>query len=193
MREPLLKGGTPIALIRELAQVFGVNEALFLQQLHFLASMENGGKMIAGVKWVWNTLDGWHRQLPFFSVPTIRRVISELEKKTLIFSCQPDGRMSRKKHYRVNYHQVYKAIEDFKFNFPDLLKMSTSKTETTFSGPSIREPIMDQGGWTVRDSSNPSRPVWIPDYSDCFPNESDSDPLSHKASCYCVDCRIIKN
>lgn len=191
MSEPILKGGTPILLIRELAQVFGVNEALFIQQLHFLTSVGNGGKIIHNAKWIWNTLEGWNRQLPFLSIPTIRRVIAGLEKKKLIFSCQPDGRMSRKKHYRVNYSMIYKMVEDFKNEFPDVIKMSTSKTESTSLRENTPTPQIGENGWTVRDSTDPRRPLL--DHSDIFPNEDDTDPLSHKPSCYCVDCRVLKN
>ena len=100
----LLTNDQSIPLSPKLAAAVGVNEALVLQQVHFLLGLKAGGKVIKGTRWIWNTVQEWRRRyFPFLSVRTLERVITGLERKHLLLSCQPDGHLSRKKYYRVNY------------------------------------------------------------------------------------------
>lgn len=63
--------------------------------------------MIAGEKWIWNTADEWQREhFPFWCVRTVKTIIRNLEKRGLLLACQPDGRMSRKKYYRLNPEEI---------------------------------------------------------------------------------------
>ena len=137
----LLIDDLPLQLLPRLAVKIGLNEAVILQQIHFLLKMAKGGREISGHKWVWNTIEAWRSEcFPFFSTRTIERAIKNLEDKKLLLSCQPDGRMSRKKYYRVNYdalerlnREPAKMAESIptKRRVPHPDKMAASKTETT--------------------------------------------------------------
>jgi DNA-binding PadR family transcriptional regulator len=61
-----------------------------------------GGKKIEGEKWIWNTYEDWQKDwFPYWSIRNIQNVMHKLEAAGFIKTCQPDGRMSRKKYYRV--------------------------------------------------------------------------------------------
>lgn len=57
-----------------------------------------------GHKWIFNTLEQWQKTyFPFWSLDTIQRTFEELHKKHIVEWCQPEGRASRRKYYRVNF------------------------------------------------------------------------------------------
>ena len=76
----------PLLVDQELATVIGLNEAIVLQQLnHWLDS--KSAKKINGKWWINNTYENWKKQnFPFWSVATIRRTFSSLEKKGIVVS-----------------------------------------------------------------------------------------------------------
>ncbi len=97
----------PLIVCPSLARAVGLNEAIFLQQLHFLLRLPSGGRDISGERWIWNTYGQWREtHFTFWSIPTIKAVILTLEKRGLLRSCQPDGAMSRKKYYRIDYTEL---------------------------------------------------------------------------------------
>jgi len=176
-------------------------EAAFLAQLHYLLSIP-GGKKIGNERWVWNTLDEWHlKYFQFSSKRAVQRMLLELEEADLIKSCQPDGHMSRKKYYRINYAKVrekcgidlrFSKLNDFEGTLlapSDGANLASSRT-SNYTGQNISE--YRENGWTVRDSGQAEQqglPQSQLDHSDIFPNEDNFC----KASCYCVDCRKLKD
>jgi len=136
----LLFDERPLMLLPKLANTVGLHEAIVLQQIHFLLQMESSGRVIDGEKWVWNTLESWQREhFPFLSLRTLRRAIDSLERRRLLVSCQPDGRVSRKKYYRVNYKSLQPdcrygqngQINVAKLDKSEVAKKDSSYTETT--------------------------------------------------------------
>jgi hypothetical protein len=95
---------TPIIFGPSLAVLVGVEAAIILQRIAFLCQDGiGGGRVINEERWIWNTYEDWKRHhFPFWSVDTIKRAVLFLEEKGYLLSCQPDGRMSRKKYYRVS-------------------------------------------------------------------------------------------
>lgn len=104
MKHKSLIGETPIIFGPSLAVLVGVDAAIILQRIAFLCQDGiGGGRDIEGEKWIWNTYEEWKKNhFPFWSRDTIKRNIRFLEKKGYLRSTQPDGRMSRKKYYRVS-------------------------------------------------------------------------------------------
>lgn len=94
----------------KLAEKIGLHEAMFLQQLHYwLQQSEN---VHEGYKWVYNTYEDWHKQLPLLSVNQIRRIVRELEKKKLIVTGDINRlKMDKTKWYRINYEAVEQVCE----------------------------------------------------------------------------------
>lgn len=85
-----------------LAAAIGLNEAIFLQQLHYW--VERSENQIDGHRWVYNTIADWGKQFPFWSTKTISRTIGSLEKRGLVLSgnYNPKG-YDRTKWYTIDY------------------------------------------------------------------------------------------
>lgn len=79
-----LVGERPIILIPSLAVKLGMKEAIVLQHVHYWLSVSRNEK--DGRKWVYNTYEEWKKQLPFWSLSTIKRTIAILEEKG--YSCR---------------------------------------------------------------------------------------------------------
>lgn len=69
----------PLVLSAELATEIGLNEAIFLQQLNFWLKKTKNGK-----KYVYKTYEEWKKELPFWSISTIKRTVAKLKKMGLI-------------------------------------------------------------------------------------------------------------
>lgn len=93
----------PLIVLPSLAKEIGLNEAIALQQLHYWLSNPKGGVEINGEKWVYNTYEEWQEDnFPFWSIPTIQRTFSRLEKMGLVISMQT-ANYDRKKYYRIHH------------------------------------------------------------------------------------------
>lgn len=66
-----------------LATIIGLNESIVLQQVHYWLKIKEKSQQdyIDGRYWVYNTYKQWQEQFPFFSLRTLRRTFSSLEKK----------------------------------------------------------------------------------------------------------------
>lgn len=104
-----------------LAVAIGVNEAIVLQQLHYLLRNPDHGRKIEEHRWIFNTADQWvSRWFPFLSLNTLKRTFANLAAKRLVVTCQPEGRLSRRKYYRIDYEALGRL------SIPDRPKMGQS-------------------------------------------------------------------
>lgn len=110
MRQPeskLLMNEMPLVVLPNVAAVIGLNEAIILQQLHFWLHKSQHVK--EGRRWIYNTIDQWKEQFPFFSPNTIRRTLQKMEKAGWIDT----GNFNKKsydktKWYTINYDRLPK-------------------------------------------------------------------------------------
>jgi hypothetical protein len=102
----LLVAEPPLLVLPSLAVAVGLNEAIFLQQLHYW--LRQSGKEREGRRWVYNTYEEWAEQLPFWSVRTIRRIVGELEERGLVVSTTAYNaqKIDRTKWYTIDYAAV---------------------------------------------------------------------------------------
>ncbi|WP_418302441.1 hypothetical protein [Lysinibacillus fusiformis] len=113
-----------------LAKIIGLNEAVFLNQLHYWKQRSKNER--DGFVWVYKTYLEWQHELPFWSNATIRRVISSLEKQDLLVSTSEYNKMGidKTKWYRINYENLTNIMtvqneqSTCSFCTDDLLKMS---------------------------------------------------------------------
>ena len=113
VKQQLLISDKSLILLPKLAVKIGLNEAVFLQQLHFwLVRSQNS---INGKMWVYKTFEEWQQEMPFLSVRTLKRVVSNLKKKRLIFTKQK----VHKQWYTINY-EILKTLEFEDFIIDDL-------------------------------------------------------------------------
>ncbi|WP_158232537.1 conserved phage C-terminal domain-containing protein [Sporosarcina sp. P13] len=107
----LLLDETPYQSLPSLVMKIGMNEALFLQQLHYRSLMSKNVR--DGYKWVYNSYEGWRTEFPYWSADTIRRIIRKLEKGGWIISAVYNRmKIDNTKWYRVNYaHEELRALQ----------------------------------------------------------------------------------
>ncbi len=98
----LLINEVPLICLPSLTVRIGLNEALFIQQLHYL--VDRSKNIIDGRQCVYNTMADWPKQFTFWSQKTLARTISNLEKQKLIISCNYNQKgYDRTKWYTIDY------------------------------------------------------------------------------------------
>jgi hypothetical protein len=110
----LLLDEQPLIILPSLAVALGLNEAIFLQQLHYwlqIAKAGNGGsgKFHEERWWIYNSYKDWQRNFPFWSEGTIKRVIQVLTKLGIVDSHEtpaPDVDGGSQKWYAINYERL---------------------------------------------------------------------------------------
>ncbi|PGY05377.1 conserved phage C-terminal domain-containing protein [Bacillus sp. AFS031507] len=101
----LLIKESPVMIIPSLAVKIGLNEAVVLQQIHYWLGISK--HKIEGRTWVYNTYEEWQKQLPFWSVSTIKRTILSLEMKGLLLSANfNEMKMDKTKWYSIDYDKL---------------------------------------------------------------------------------------
>lgn len=90
----------PLLVLPSLGAKIGLNEALVLQQLHYW--VEKSDLIFNNKKWVYNTIEEWEEQFPFWSNRTIKRVFENLEKLGLIFK----EKLAKNKFDKTNYYSI---------------------------------------------------------------------------------------
>ena len=92
---------------RRLAYLIGLNEAIVLQQIHYWVKKKGGGVEHQGVRWVFNSLERWQEQFPFWSQDTVKRALAALKAKGLVRveKLSQVGR-DRTNYYTIDYKQI---------------------------------------------------------------------------------------
>ena len=98
----LLFNEHPLVILPELAVRIGLNEAIVLQQIHYW--LQKSDHIIEGQRWVYNSVEDWSKQFPFFSPSTVRRTLEKLTAdKYLTTGCFNKLKMDKTKWYTINY------------------------------------------------------------------------------------------
>jgi hypothetical protein len=106
----LLLDDKPLIVLPSLAGKVGLNESIVLQQLHYWLLESKNIK--DGFKWVYNTYEDWQKQFPFWSVRTLKRIITGLETEELIITGNYNKlKIDRTKWYRINNEKLDSLME----------------------------------------------------------------------------------
>lgn len=99
-----LTGESPLLVLPALACEVGLPEAVFLQQLHYWLTSEHA-RELDGRRWIYNSVDQWHEQFPFWSRSALHRIIQTLKTRDLISSTARYNRTGgdRRTWYTINY------------------------------------------------------------------------------------------
>lgn len=113
---PLLLDEPPILVMPKLATKIGLNEAIILQQIHYWLKIkedkQDKDSYIHGRYWVYNSYEQWQKQFPFWSIPTIKRFFSKLEKEGLLICGNFNkARFDKTKWYSIDYQVLYHRIK----------------------------------------------------------------------------------
>jgi hypothetical protein len=109
-RPTLLVDEPPLQVLPTLATSLGLREAIVLQQLHYWLQRP-GVRRRDGQPWVYNSYEEWQQQFPFWSIATIKRVFSHLERQGIVVSQQYEKKAwNRRKWYTINYQRLSQLI-----------------------------------------------------------------------------------
>ncbi len=107
----LLLDEPPLIVLPTLASVIGLNESLFLQQLHYW--LLKSTTIFDNQKWVYKTIEEWEKEFPFWSNSTLKRTINSLKKKNILIVKKLQK--NRINHYTILYKNL-KIIEPKQVN-----------------------------------------------------------------------------
>lgn len=139
---------------RHSAVAIGLNEAIFIQQVHYwlkASKHEHDGRA-----WVYNTLDGWREQFPFWGLSTIRRTIDSLRKSGILLTGNYNQTTSdRTLWYSIDYDVLNNAQPSVDSDMPSVQdeQMEVSKMNT----PSVQNEQMLIGTETTTETTQRRR------------------------------------
>lgn len=135
----LLLDEEPLQVLPKLAKAIGLNESIIVQQIHYWTI-----QMPSNDGWIYNTIEQWQEQFPFFSISTIERTFRNLKKRGLLIVEQKQK--SRWNH--VNYYKIdYDALDGKDENiacFVDTVKMKESNPSKCLGHKRQNEGIEDR-------------------------------------------------
>jgi hypothetical protein len=107
----LLIDEAPLQVLPSLAVLIGLNEAIVLQQLHYwIGKSENEYEARL---WVYNTYEQWQAQFFFWSVATVQRTFTSLEKQGVVLSRRFEVQdWNQRKWYTIDYAALNKLAQD---------------------------------------------------------------------------------
>ena len=96
----LLINENPLQVLPSLAVKTSLNEAIVLQQIHYW--LEKSEHIHDGRKWVYNSIDNWCAQFPFFSKSTVDRTFKSLCDRGLLIK----GNYNKSKFDKTNWYSI---------------------------------------------------------------------------------------
>jgi hypothetical protein len=155
----LLINESPLQVLPSLAVAIGLNEAIVVQQVHYWLGMNGVGEIKNGHKWVYNTIQQWQAQFPFWSTDTVRRTLVSLrEKRVLIGERLADNAFDKTMYYRIDY--------DVLASFDDGILPSSDGGNLPSSAKAKPKHLLDRTETTTEttqknSAARPSLPEWL--------------------------------
>lgn len=104
----LLLDERPLIVLPKLAVEIGLNEAIFVQQIHFLLTIST--TEINGTKWTYNTQYELLDVFPFWTESTLKRIIKSCKEKCIINVAQLSSDVRDKTNYYTIDYSVLDSI-----------------------------------------------------------------------------------
>lgn len=109
----------PLQVLPTLAVAIGLNESMFIQQLHFwlgIARKSGSGRIHNGQVWSYKTFEEWQTEnFPFWGISTIKRLVDKLEKSGLILVEKLDQhKRVQTNFYTINYAKLNELCRELK-------------------------------------------------------------------------------
>lgn len=95
-----------MVVVPELANKYGLHEALVLRQLHYW--LERATYVEDGVPWVRKSITEWSAEFTWWKRSTVHRLFAKLAEEEVVAIRSDEGRT----FYTINYHKLSKAARD---------------------------------------------------------------------------------
>jgi hypothetical protein len=103
----LLINEAPLQVLPSLAAAIGLNEAIVLQQIHFLVGLSDAS-IAEDNRWAIRSMEAWIKEFPWWSVRTVKQVFANLKKRKLVIS----GKFNQNKWDHTLWYRIdYEALE----------------------------------------------------------------------------------
>ncbi|WP_436514050.1 hypothetical protein [Clostridium thermobutyricum] len=98
----------PIRINRKVAKAVGLKESLFIIRIMELSKLNNENiKIHDGLIWVKRSLKEWHNDFYFMPIDTIRRILSKLREKNIIYAENLNNdKMNNTLWYSINVSEL---------------------------------------------------------------------------------------
>lgn len=146
----LLLDETPLIVLPSLAKAFGINEAIAIQQIHWVCGVklehEDWRTFHDGEMWCSYKTEQWLEKMPWVSDSTCRRMLTGLIAKGILITCKPNAtEWNHTKWYRIDYQKLSESEDQ---------NTTTETTETNQSDCTERIGQIDRiGVASLTDSS----------------------------------------
>ena len=116
-----------------IVKMFGLNEAFFLQQLHYW--LQKSQNVVNGKLWVYHSFEEWTQEISFLSGRTIQRIVQRLQEHGVIeVSHHGKGRFDRTNWYTLNYERLMQLVAEYRAkNESKNVKKSFEDYDVSFS------------------------------------------------------------
>lgn len=116
------------------AVAIGLEEAIILKQIEYWLKVNEkaGANRKDGYYWVYNSISEWHKQFPFWSFSTVKRIFQSLRDKKILVT----ARYNRMKNDKSLWYRIdYIALEDYiKANLDQSHKVNLTQSDDTNLG-----------------------------------------------------------
>lgn len=103
----LLINEAPLQVLPSLAAAIGLNEAIVLQQIHFLVGLSDAS-IADDQRWITRSMEAWVREFSWWSLRTVKQIFSNLKKRCLIVT----GKFNENKWDHTLWYRIdYEALE----------------------------------------------------------------------------------
>ena len=160
MVSKLLINERPLMVLPSLVLAVGsLQQAIILQQIHWMLQQPRSGVEHDGYRWVWGSYEEWANDyFPMWKARTLRKHITALEKAGWLVSCRvKSSNYDQTKHYRINYNMFDMLLPMWherdtpnrhERDTPNRHERDSSiyRTETSTETSTEREPSTDEVG-----------------------------------------------
>ncbi|MDG6896507.1 hypothetical protein A6A19_00405 [Actinobacillus delphinicola] len=145
----LLIDDQPLQVLPNLAKLIGLNEAIVLQQIHYLLKISKNYR--DGYKWVYNSFEQWVEIFPFWSMSTIKRIFKSLENSDLVISSSNQNKLKfdKTKWYRINYSKLNQLVSNLMNEEMQEYQAEIDEQSTKFDEPidSVNLTLSEMSNW----------------------------------------------
>jgi hypothetical protein len=108
----LLLDENPLVIQPSLAAAVGLNEAIAVQQLHYWLNKTDF--CLDGRRWVYNTMQEWHKQLFFWSLKTVDRTFKNLVQMGVVLVANYNrSKIDKTLWYSIDYDVLSMLVDNY--------------------------------------------------------------------------------
>lgn len=145
----------PLVVNPQLAAKIGLNEAIILQQIKYW--IDRTEFKYAGRKCFFKTVDDWELEFPFWSKPTIRRILKSLEQSEFILSKKLHGHFFKEQSNQTLWYSLNTTLIPFDQNAQlEITKSTNGKSNA--DNIVVGHNVVDVPNMGISSSSNRSIP-----------------------------------